>query len=93
MKEIVYFQATYSNGIGSNSRPWSAFDPATHLFWHHWSTRIAIDTFKLNNELHVKFHDELKDDDVSILPAMRYFMPFTRKEWMDEKLHTINQEN
>ena len=63
------------------------FEPANRRDWNNFSTHAIIEDIKFENKLLLvaKNSDEA---DTFYTVAMRYYMPFTRKAWMDDHLRS-----
>ncbi len=85
-------QRTYESGVPCgralhNGCCWAVFEPARRTKWGQFRTVSITDFFESEKRLlvYARHHEEA---DTFSTVAMRYYMPFTRKAWMDDHLRS-----
>ena len=84
-------QRTYESGVpwgpASHTGGWTVFEPARRAKWGHYSTFAITNFFESEKRLlvYARHHEEA---DTFSTVVMRYYMPFTRKAWMDDHLRS-----
>lgn len=84
-------QRTYESGVpwgrASNNGCWTVFEPARRTRSGHFQTSNITDFLEAEKRLLV-YARQYEEADTFFTVAMRYYMPFTRKAWMDHHLRS-----